>query len=165
MVDWSPDYEYETTKVYFNGKEYNMKNKEDRKKLKETQRQERYKTRMTKLMDKYGIPQINKWVRKNSNTLTRLTYELYLEEERGIALRQVWTYVMLGIALVLMVVSFFVQTAVGSLVFLSALAFLFTSCDMQTNLRIDRLEQRQWRDMVYNMYRSEKEVKDETDES
>jgi len=31
MVDWSPDYEYETIKVYFNGKEYNMKDKEDRK--------------------------------------------------------------------------------------------------------------------------------------
>ena len=159
MVDWSPDYEYETIKVYFNGKEYNMKNKEDREKLKETQRMERYKTKMVKLMDKYGIPQINKWVRENPNTMTRLTYELYLEEERDIARRQVWSYVVLGIALVLMVVSFFVP-----LFLLSAFVFLFVSSDMQTNLRIDRLEQRQWRDMVYNMYRSEKEAKNETDE-
>lgn len=160
LIDWSPDYEYETIKVYFNGKEYNMKDKKDREKLKQTQRVERYKTKMAKLMDKYGITDINKWVRKYPNTLTRLTYELYLEEERDIARRQVWTYVTLGIALVLMVVSFFVP-----MFFVSALVFLFTSCDMQTNLRIDRLEQKQWRDMVYNMYRSEKETKDETDES
>lgn len=159
MVDWSPDYEYETIKSYFNGKEYNMKDKKDREKLKETQRMERYKTKIAKLMDKYGIPQINKWVRENPNTLTKLTYELYLEEERDIAMRQVWAYVVLGIALVLMVVSFFVP-----MLFVSAVVFLFTSCDMQTNLRIDRLEQRRWRDMVYNMYRSEKEAKNETDE-
>ena len=42
MVDWSPDYEYETIKVYFNGKEYNMKDKKDREKLRQTQRMERY---------------------------------------------------------------------------------------------------------------------------
>lgn len=160
MVDWSPDYEYETIKVYFNGKEYNMKDKKDREKLRQTQRMERYKTKLAKLMDKYGIPQINKWVRENPNTLTRLTYELYLEEERGIAWRQIWSYILLGVALILMVVSFFVP-----ILFASALIFLFVSSDMQTNLRIDRLEQRQWRDMVYNMYRSEKEEKDETNES
>ena len=160
LASWSPDYEYETIKVYFNGKEYNMKDKKDRERLKETQRMERYKTKMAKLMDKYGIPQINKWVRKNPNTMTRLTYELYLEEERDIARRQTWAYVVLGIALVLMVISFFVP-----MLFVSALVFLFVSCDMQTNLRIDRLEQRQWRDLVYNMYRSEKEARDETDES
>lgn len=160
MTDWSPDYEYETIKVYFNGKEYNMKDKKDREKLKQTQREERYRTKMVKLMDKYGIPQINKWVKKNPSTLTRLTYGLYLEEERGIALRQVWAYIALGIALVLIIISFFIP---GFL--LSGLIFLFVSSDMQTNLRIDKLEQRQWRDMVYNMYHSEKEVKDETDES
>lgn len=156
LVSWSPDHEYETIKVYFNGKEYNMKDKKDRKKLKEIQYEEKYKTKMAKMMEKYGIPQVNEWVEKNPNTLVRLTYELYLEEERNIAWRQAWTYVVLGIALVLMVASFFV-----SILFVSALIFLFVSCDMQTNLRIDRLEQRQWRDMVYNMYRSEKEARDE----
>ena len=154
MTDYSPDHEYETIKVYFNGKEYNMKDKKDRKKLKEIQYEEKYKTKVAKMMDKYGIPQINKWVRENPNTLTRLTYELYLEEEKNIATRQIWAYTLLGIALVLMVVSFFIP---GFL--LSGLIFLFVSSDIQTNLRIDRLEQKQWRDMVYNMYRSEKEEK------
>lgn len=154
MTDCSPDHEYETIKVYFNGKEYNMKDKKDRKKLKEIQYEEKYKTKVAKMMDKYGIPQINKWVRENPNTLTRLTYELYLEEERNIAFRQIWAYTLLGIALVLMVVSFFIP---GFL--LSGLIFLFVSSDIQTNLRIDRLEQKQWRDMVYNMYSSEKEEK------
>lgn len=134
-----------------------MKEKE---KIKQTRADERYKTRMAKLMNKYGMRNINEWVKKNPNTLTRLTYELYLEEERGIAWRQTWSYVLLGIALVLMVVSFFVP-----ILFASALIFLFVSSDMQTNLRIDRLEQKQWRDMVYNMYRSEKEEENETDES
>lgn len=131
-----------------------MKDKKDRKKLKEIQYEEKYKTKMAKLMDKYGIPQINEWVKENPNTLTRLTYELYLEEERNIAFRQIWAYTLLGIALVLMVISFFIP---GFL--LSGLIFLFVSSDIQTNLRIDRLEQKQWRDMVYNMYRSEKEEK------
>ena len=134
-----------------------MKEKE---RIKQTRADERYKTRMAKLMDKYGIPQINKWVTENPNTMTRLTYELYLEEERNIAFRQIWAYILLGISLVLMVVSFFIP---GFL--LSGLIFLFVSSDIQTNLRIDRLEQKQWRDMVYNMYRSEKEARDETDES
>ena len=160
LVSWSPDHEYETIKVYFNGKEYNMKGKKDREKLKKIRHEEKYKTKIAKLMDKYGIPVINQWIKEYPNTLTRLTYELYLEEERDIARRQVWAYVALGISLVLMVVLFFVPTF-----FAPALIFLFVSCDMQTNLRIDRLEQRQWRDMVYNMYRSEKEAKDETDES
>lgn len=133
---------------------------EDKEKLKEIRYEEKYKTKIAKLMEKYGIPKINKWVRENPNTLTRLTYELYLEEEKGIALRQVWAYIALGIALVLVIVSFFIP---GFL--LSGLIFLFVSSDMQTNLRIDRLEQKQWKDMVFNMYRSEKEVKDETDES
>lgn len=128
-----------------------MKEKE---RIKQTRADERYKTRMAKLMDKYGIPQINKWVTENPNTLTRLTYELYLEEERNITFRQIWAYILLGIALVLMVVSFFIP---GFL--LSGLIFLFISSDIQTNLRIDRLEQKQWRDMVYSMYRSEKEEK------
>lgn len=134
-----------------------MKEKE---KIKQTRADERYKTRMAKLMNKYGMRDINEWVKKNPNTLTRLIYELYLEEERGIAWRQTWAYILLGIALILMVVSFFVP-----IFFASALIFLFVSSDMQTNLRIDRLEQKQWRDMVYNMYRSEKEEKDETNES
>lgn len=42
MTDVSPDYEYETIKVYFNGKEYNMKDRKDREKLKEAQRMERF---------------------------------------------------------------------------------------------------------------------------
>lgn len=130
-----------------------MKEKE---KIKQTRANERYKTRMTKLMNKYGVRDINEWVKKNPNTLTRLTYELYLEEEGGIARRQTWAYIALGIALVLMVVSFFVP-----MFFVPALLFLFVSSDMQTNLRIDRLEQKQWRDMVYNMYRAEKEEKND----
>ena len=153
-IDWSPDHEYETIKVYFNGKEYNMKDKKDRKKLKEIRHEEKYKTKMAKMMDKYGIPQINEWVKKNPNTLTRLTYELYIGEERNIAFRQIGAFIILGVALALMVVSFFIP---GFL--LSGLIFLFVSSDMQTNIRIDRLEQKQWRDMVYNMYRSEKEEK------
>lgn len=156
MADCSPDREYETIKVYFNGKEYNMKDKKDRKKLKEIQHEEKYKTKMAKMMEEYGIPEINKWVKKNPNTLTRLTYELYLEEERNIAFRQIWAYTLLGIALVLMVVSFFIPVLL-----LSGLIFLFVSCDVQTNIRIDRLEQKQWRDMVYNIYRSEKEVRND----
>ena len=128
-------------------------------KLKEIQYEEKYKTKMAKMMEKYGVPQINEWVKKNQNTLTRLTYELYLEEERNIAVRQLWAFIILGISLALMVVSFFIP---GFL--LSALIFLFVSCDMQTNVRIDKLEQKQWRDMVYSMYRSEKEPRDETDE-
>lgn len=162
MTNLSPDYEYETIKVYFNGKEYNMKDKKDRKKLKEIRYEEKYKTKMAKLMEKYGIPQINKWVTENQNTLTRLTYELYLEEEKNIALRQIWAYILLGISLVLMVVSFFIP---GFL--LSGLIFLFISSDTQTNIRIDRLEQKQWKDMVFNMYRSEKEARngEQTSES
>lgn len=152
MTDYSPDHEYETIKVYFNGKGYNMKDKKDREKLKEIQYEEKYKTKMAKLMDKYGIPQINKWVRENPNTLTRLTYELYLEEERNIAFRQIWAYTLLGIALIIMVVSFLVPVLL-----LSGLIFLFVSCDVQTNVRIDKIYQMRWKDMVYNMYRSEKE--------
>lgn len=155
-IDWSPDREYETIKVYFNGKEYNMKDKKDRRKLKEIQYEEKYKTKMAKLMEKYGIPQISKWVRENPNTMTRLTYELYLEEERNIAFRQIGAYIILGVSLALMIISFFIP---GFL--LSGLIFLFVSSDMQTNIRIDKLEQKQWRDMVYNMYRSEKEVRNE----
>lgn len=137
-----------------------MKDKKDKAKLKETRREERYRTGMAKLMEKYGVPEINKWVKENPNTLTRLAYELYLEEERNIARRQMWTYIVLGIAVALFIVSFFVPELL-----VSALIFLFVSSDIQTNLRIDRLEQRRWRDMVYNMYRSEKEEEDETDES
>lgn len=133
-----------------------MKEKE---RIKQTRADERYKTRMAKLMEKYGVPQINKWVTENPNTLTRLTYELYLEEERNIAFRQIWAYILLGIALALVIVSFFIP---GFL--LSGLIFLFISSDIQTNLRIDRLEQKQWKDMVYSMYRSEKEAKNETNE-
>lgn len=155
-IDWSPDREYETIKVYFNGKEYNMKDKKDRKKLKEIQYEEKYKTKMSKMMDKYGIPQVNKWVRENPNTMTRLTYELYLEEERNIAFRQIWAYILLGIALALMVVSFFIP---GFL--LSGLIFLFVSSDIQTNVRIDKIYQMRWKDMVFNMYRSEKEVRND----
>ncbi len=134
-----------------------MKEKE---KIKQTRATERYKTRMAKLMDKYGIPAINKWVKKNPNTLTRLTYELYLEEERNIARRQVTAYVFLGISVALFIISFF-----APMFLVSALIILFTSCDMQTNVRIDRIEQRQWRDMVLNMCHSEKEESDETNES
>ena len=110
-------------------------------------------------MNKYGVRNINEWIKENPNTLTRLTYELYLEEERNIARRQVTAYVFLGISVALFIVSFFVP-----MFLVSALIILFTSCDMQTNVRIDRLEQRQWRDMVYNMYRSEKEEDEETNE-
>lgn len=155
MTDWSPDYEYETIKVYFNGKEYNMKDKKDRKKLKEIQYEEKYKTKMAKMMEKYGIPQINEWVKKNPNTLTRLTYELYIEEERNIAIRQIWSYTLLGIALAIMVISFFIPALL-----LSGIIFLFVSSDTQTNVRIDKMYQMRWKDMVYNMYRSEKETKE-----
>lgn len=137
-----------------------MKEKEDRAKLKETRREERYRTKMAKLMGKYGIPEINQWVKENPNTITRLAYELYLGEERNIARRQTWAYIILGVALILIVVSFFVP-----MFLVSALIFLFVSSDIQTNIRIDRLEQKQWREMVYNMYHSEKEAKNETDES
>lgn len=133
-----------------------MKDKKDRKKLKEIQYEEKYKTKMTKMMDKYGIPQISKWVRENPNTMTRLTYELYLEEERNIAFRQIGAYALLGIALALIVVSFLIP---GLL--LSGLISLFVSSDMQTNVRIDKIYQLRWKDMVYNMYRSEKEGRGE----
>lgn len=128
-----------------------MKDKKDRKKLKEIQYEERYKTKMAKLMEKYGIPEINKWVKENPNTLTRLAYELYLEEERNIARRQMWTYIVLGIAVALLIVSFFVPELL-----VSALIFLFVSSDMQTNVRIDRVEQRRWRDIVLQYVSSRK---------
>lgn len=126
-----------------------MKEKE---RIKQTRADERYKTKVAKMMEKYGIPQINKWVRENPNTLTRMTYELYLEEERNIAIRQIWAYTLLGIALVIMVVSFFIPVLL-----LSGIIFLFVSCDTQTNVRIDKIYQMRWKDMVYSMYRSEKE--------
>lgn len=134
--------------------------KEDKKKLKEIKREERYKTKLLKLRKKYGIRDINEWVEKYPNTVTRLAYDVYIEEERDIAWRQTGVYVIFSIALVLLVVSFF-----APMFLISTIVFLFTSCDTQTNVRIDRLEQRQWREMVYNMYRSEKETKDETNES
>lgn len=134
--------------------------KEDKKKLKEIKREERYKTKLLKLRKKYGIRDINEWVEKYPNTVTRLAYDVYIEEERDIAWRQTGVYIIFSIALVLLVVSFF-----APMFLISTIVFLFTSCDTQTNVRIDRLEQRQWREMVYNMYRSEKETKDETNES
>lgn len=134
--------------------------KKDKKKLKEIKREERYKTKLLKLRKKYGIRDINEWVAKHPNTVTRLVYDVYLEGEEGVARRQVWGFVLLGLTVVLLFVSLFVP----GLLF-SAIIFMVSSFDTQTNVRIDRLEQKQWREMVYNMYRSEKETKDETTES
>lgn len=130
--------------------------KKDKKKLKEIKREERYKTKLLKLRKKYGISDINNWVAKYPNTLTRIAYDVYIEGEEGVAKRQVWSFILLGLT----VVSFFVALFIPGLIF-SAIIFMFFSFDAQTNVRIDRLEQKQWREMVYNMYRSEKEAEDE----
>ena len=125
--------------------------KKDKKELKEIKREERYKTKLLKLRKKYGIRDINEWVEKNPNTITRLAYDVYIEGEGGVAKRQVWSFVLISLTIVLLFASLFVP----GLIF-SAIIFMFFSFDTQTNVRIDRLEQRQWREMVYNMYRSEK---------
>lgn len=64
MVDWSPDYEYETIKVYFNGKEYNMKDKKDRKKLKETKWEEKQEFRFAKLEKKYATSDLKRYLER-----------------------------------------------------------------------------------------------------
>lgn len=134
--------------------------KEDKKKLKEIKREERYKTKLLKLRKKYGISDINEWVAKYPNTATRLVYDVFIEGEEGVAKRQAWAFVLLGLATVVLFAALFIP----SLIF-PAIIFMFFSFDTHTNARIDRLEQRQWREMVYNMYRSEKEVKNETTKS
>lgn len=131
-------------------------NKTDKEKIKKVRREEKYSYRMAKMMDRYGIPEINKWVTDNPNTLTRLSYEVYLEEERNIKIRRIWAMSLLALAIVLMITSFFIRE-----LFATAALVLFVGSDMATNVRIDGLEQRRWRDMVYSMYRSEKEEKNE----
>lgn len=126
-----------------------MKEKE---RIKQTRADERYKTRMAKLMDKYGLADINEWVCDHPNTLTRLSYDVYLEEERRIAIMKAvgWTFQFL--AIVCGIASFFIPGFSACMIIT-----LFVGCDILTNSRIDNLEQRRWRDMVYSMYRSEKE--------
>lgn len=64
MVDWFPDYEYETIKVYFNGKEYNMKDKKDRKKLKRIKWEEKQEFRFAKLEKKYATPDLKAYLER-----------------------------------------------------------------------------------------------------
>lgn len=64
MVDWSPDYEYETIKVYFNGKEYNMKDKKDREKLKQVKWKEKQELRFAKLEKKYATSDLKYYLER-----------------------------------------------------------------------------------------------------
>lgn len=152
MADYSPDHEYETIKVYFNGKEYNMKDKKDRKKLKEIQYEEKYKIKMAKMMEKYGLRDINEWVCDHPNTLVRLSYEVYLEEEQRIATMKTVGWAFLLLSITCGVASFFIPGLMACMIIT-----LIVGCDILTNNRIDNLEQRRWREMVYSMYRSGKE--------
>lgn len=126
-----------------------MKEKE---RIKQTRADERYKTKMAKLMNKYGLADINEWVCDHPNTLTRLSYEVYLEEERRIAMMKAVGWAFLILAIVYGIISFFFPGFTACLII-----SLIVGCDILTNNRIDNLEQRRWRDMVYSMYRSEKE--------
>lgn len=126
-----------------------MKEKE---KLKQTRADERYKTRMAKLMKKYGLADINEWVCDHPNTLTRLAYEVYLGEEKRIATMKAVGWAFLILAIAYGIVSFFFPGFTACMII-----SLIVGCDILTNNRIDNLEQRRWRDMVYSMYRSEKE--------
>lgn len=126
-----------------------MKEKE---RIKQTRADERYKTKMAKLMNKYGLRDIDEWVCDHPNTLTRLSYEVYLEEEKRIATMKAVGWFFLLLAIVCGVVSFFIPGFTACMIIT-----LIVGCDTLTNNRIDNLEQRRWRDMVYSMYRSEKE--------
>ena len=126
-----------------------MKEKE---RIKQTRADERYKTKMAKLMNKYGLADINEWVCDHPNTLTRLSYEVYLEEEKRIARMKAVGWAFLILAIVYGIISFFFPGFTACMIIT-----LIVGCDILTNNRIDNLEQRRWRDMVYSMYRSEKE--------
>lgn len=126
-----------------------MKEKE---RLRQTRADERYKTRMAKLMNKYGLPDLNEWVCDHPNTLTRLSYEVYLEEEKRIAIMKAIGWAFLILAIAYGIISFFFPGFTTCLII-----SLVVGCDILTNNRIDNLEQQRWRDMVYSMYRSEKE--------
>lgn len=126
-----------------------MKEKE---RLKQTRADERYKTKMAKLMNRYGLADINEWVCDHPNTLTRLSYEVYLEEERRIAIMKAVGWAFLILAIAYGIISFFFPGFTACLII-----SLVVGCDILTNNRIDNLEQRRWRDMVYSLYRSEKE--------
>lgn len=128
-----------------------MKEKE---RIKQTRADERYKTRTAKLMDKYGLRDINEWVCDHPNTLTRISYEVYLEEERRAATMKTVGWVFLLLSIACGVASFFIPGFTVCMIIT-----LIIGCDTLTNNRIDNLEQQRWRDMVYNMYRSEKEEK------
>ena len=117
---------------------------------KETQRRDKAKS--AKLMDKYGIPKINEWVKKHPNTIAKLAYELYLEEERRIAIMKIIGCFFLFLSIVCGVISFFIPGFTACMIMT-----LVVGCDILTNNRIDNLEQQRWRDMVYSMYCSEKE--------
>lgn len=127
-------------------------NKKDKEKIKEVRREEKYSYRMAKLMDKYGDPIISKYVTENPNTILRLAYEVYLEEEKRVNIRYIVSQVFLAIAIVLLIVSFFFYEF-----FVLGLLALFFGSDMSTNVRIDRMEQRRWGAMVHEMYHSEEE--------
>lgn len=126
-----------------------MKEKE---RIKQTRADERYKTKMAKLMNKYGLPDINEWVCDHPNTLTRLSYEVYLEEERRNATMKAVGWVFLLLSIACGIASFFIPGFTACMIIT-----LIVGCDILTNNRIDNLEQHRWRDMVYSMYRAEKE--------
>ena len=126
----------------------------EKEKVKQARADERYKTRMTKLMNKYGLADINEWVCDHPNTLTRLSYEVYLEEEKRMVTMKTIGWFFLTLSIACGVASFFIPGLVASMIIT-----LIVGCDILTNNRIDNLEQRRWRDMVYSMYRSEKEEK------
>lgn len=125
-----------------------MKEKE---KLKAIRAEERQKTRIKKFQEKYGIPMLNSWVKEHPNTVTRLSYEVYLEEEDRIHWDYIFGQVLVWCALVVAIVSFFFP------VFLfSTILFLLFGSNTLTNVRIDRLEQRRWEDALMKIFNEER---------
>lgn len=125
-----------------------MKEKE---KLKAIKAEERQKTRIKKFQKKYGIPMLNSWVEEHPNTVTRLSYEVYLEEEDRIHGTRILGRVLILCAFVTAIVSFF---SPGFL--FSTILFLLSGSDTLTNVRIDSLEQRRWEDTLMRIFDEER---------
>lgn len=125
-------------------------NKEDKQKLREARNQEKWDTQVKKWQLKYGDPYINKWVDKHPLSLAKLMYGLYLESESNIHAKRIMAYVSFGVALLLIVASFW-----APLLIVSSTIFLFLGNDILTNIRIDRIEQRRWNDTITAIVKAE----------
>ena len=131
-------------------------NKEDKQKLKDTRNQERWDTKVKKWQLKYGDPYIDKWVDKHPLSMAKLMYSLYLESESNIHAKRVLAYVSFGIAILLIVASFW-----SPLFIVPSSIFLFIGNDILTNIRIDRIEQRRWNDTITAIVKAEEKEENE----